>query len=146
VRSVTSLMRWTRRDEGQSVGPELMLLLVVALAVWGFLAWLGRLNSTAQDLENTAQSAARAASQESSLDDARNAAERAVGASNLASPCASPPTVAMSWSQGPTGTWRGGSVTVTLTCTVDNTEPITSAGRTLTATDTQVIDRFTAAP
>ena len=52
------LLRWSRRDDGQSLGPELMLLLVVALAAWGFLSWLGRLNATAQDLENTAQSAA----------------------------------------------------------------------------------------
>ena len=52
----------------------------------------------------------------------------------------------MSWTPGPTGTWRGGAVTVTLTCSVENAEPITSAGRTISATDTQVIDRFTVAP
>lgn len=140
------LLRWSRRDDGQSLGPELMLLLVVALAAWGFLSWLGRLNATAQDLENTAQSAARAASLESNPVDARASARRAVGASNLSTPCSAEPNVAMSWTPGPTGTWRGGAVTVTLTCSVENAEPITSAGRTISATDTQVIDRFTVAP
>jgi Flp pilus assembly protein TadG len=140
------LLRWSRRDDGQSLGPELMLLLVVALAAWGFLSWLGRLNSTAQDLENTAQSAARAASQASNPVDARAAAGRSVGASNLSTPCSAEPNVVMSWTPGPTGTWRGGAVTVTLTCSVENAEPITSAGRTISATDTQVIDRFTVAP
>lgn len=143
---VRRLVQWVRRDDGQSLGPELMLLLVVALAAWGFLSWLGRLNSTAQNLENTAQSAARAASQESNPIDARSAAGRSVGASNLSTPCTAEPALAMSWTPGPTGTWRGGSVTVTLTCSVDNTEPIRSAGRTISATDTQVIDRFTVAP
>ena len=140
------LLRCVRRDDGQSLGPELMLLLVGALAAWGFLSWLGRLNSTAQDLENTAQSAARAASQEANPIDARAAAGRAVSASNLSTPCTAEPALAMSWTPGPTGTWRGGSVMVTLTCSVDNAEPITSAGRTISATDTQVIDRFTVAP
>ncbi len=115
---VRRLVQWVRRDDGQSLGPELMLLLVVALAAWGFLSWLGRLNSTAQNLENTAQSAARAASQESNPIDARSAAGRSVGASNLSTPCTAEPALAMSWTPGPTGTWRGGSVTVTLTCSV----------------------------
>ena len=140
------LIRCVRREDGQSLGPELMLLLVFALAAWGFLSWLGRLNATAQDLENTAQSAARAASQESNPVDGRAAAGRAVSASNLSTPCTAEPNVAMSWTPGPTGTWRGGAVTVRLTCSVDNAEPITSAGRTISATDTQVIDRFTVAP
>ena len=54
-------MNW-RDDRGQSAGPEMMILLVFALAAWGFLAWLGRLGSTSQDIANTAQAAARAAS------------------------------------------------------------------------------------
>ena len=54
-------MNW-RSDSGQSAGPEMMILLVLALAAWGVLAWLGRLGSTSQDIANTAQSAARAAS------------------------------------------------------------------------------------
>ena len=131
-----------RRDDGQALGPEMLVLLVLALAAWGVLAWLGRLNATAQDIENTTQSAARAASQQTNPTEARTAATRAVARSNLVSPCTDQPSTHMSWHPGPTGTWRGGSVTVTLTCTIDNTEPLTGAGRTISASDTQVIDRF----
>ena len=135
-----------RNDSGQAVGPELMLLLVFALAAWGLLAWLGRLNSTAQDIENTAQSAARSASQQTNPTDAMQAATSAATASNLVSPCTNQPSVSMTWQSGPTGTWRGGSVTVTLACQIDNREPFTGAGRTITASDTQVIDRYRTAP
>ena len=133
---------WWRRDDGQAIGPEMLVLLVFALAAWGLLAWLGRLNATAQDIENTAQAAARAASQQTNPTDANTAATRAVARSNLISPCTDQPSTDIAWQPGPTGTWRGGSVTVTLTCTIDNTEPITSDGRTISASDTQVIDRF----
>ena len=137
--------RWAD-DRGQAVGPEMLILLVVALAAWGLLAWLGRLNSTAQDLTNTAQSAARAASQQPDPTTAHIAAERAVAASDLRSPCTATPTVEMGWSPGPTGTWRGGAVTVTLTCTIDNREPFTGTGRTISVSDTQVIDRYRSTP
>ncbi len=133
-----------RDDSGQSLGPEIMILLVVALAGWGFLAWLGRLNSTAQDLSNTAQAAARAASQQPGPDTALQAATLAVNGSDLIAPCTSAPTVALTWAPGPTGTWRGGSVTVTLTCHIDNREPLTGTGRTISASDTQVVDRYQA--
>jgi Flp pilus assembly protein TadG len=140
---IVALCRRCRDDRGQSIGPELMIVLVFALAAWGVLAWLGRLNSTAQDIENTAQSAARAASQQPSPGAARAAANRAVAASSLSTPCMSAPTVAMRWQPGPTGTWRGGSVTVVLTCRIENREPFTGgAGETISASDTQVIDRF----
>jgi Flp pilus assembly protein TadG len=118
------------------------VLLVLALAAWSAIAWLGRLNATGQDLENTAQSAARAASQQTSPADAETAASRAVSLSNLASPCTDQPATELTWQPGPTGTWRGGSVTVTLTCTIDNAEPFSGQGRTVSASDTQVIDRF----
>lgn len=131
-----------RRDDGQALGPEMLTLLVLALAAWSVLAWLGRLNATSQDIENTAQSAARAASQQTNPTDARMAAARAVSLSNLVSPCIDQPSTDMSWQPGPTGTWRGGSVTVTLTCTIENAEPFAGDGRTISASDTQVIDRF----
>jgi Flp pilus assembly protein TadG len=134
-------VRW-RDDRGQAVSTELLLLLVVALIGWGFLAWLGRLTATSQDLANSAQSAARSASQQDNPTDAFTAARAASHASNLHSPCTEQPAVVMSWRPGPTGTWRGGSVTVTLTCTVSNREPITNTGRTISASDTQVIDRY----
>ncbi len=86
----------------------------------GLLAWLGRLGSTSQDIANTAQSAARAASIAGDPSSARAAAERAVGRSTLPTPCGGPPDVQLRWRPGDNGTWAGGSVTVTLTCTIAN--------------------------
>ncbi|MET0146098.1 MAG: hypothetical protein ABW328_15150 [Ilumatobacteraceae bacterium] len=133
---------WWRDDRGQSAGPEMMIVLVLALAAWGVLAWLGRLESTSQDIANTAQSAARAASIAGDPTAGRAAAERAVGDSTLPTPCGGLPAVAMSWRPGENGTWVGGSVTVTLTCTITNREAFAGVGRTVTATDTQVVDPY----
>lgn len=138
---VSRFRRWCRRDDGQSLGPELVLLLVLALVVWGALSWLGRLTQTAQSIENAAQSAARVASQQTDADEARSAADTAIANSNIDS-CTTTPTVEISWAPGPTGTWRGGSVTARVQCTINNTEPFTSEGKVISATDTQVIDRF----
>ena len=123
-------MNW-RDDRGQSAGPEMMVLLVFALAAWGFLAWLGRLGSTSQDIANTAQAAARAASIAADPSAGRAAAGAAADASGLPTPCAGAPSVAMDWTAGDNGTWIGGSVTVTLSCTIANDEPFAAAGRTV---------------
>ena len=40
----------------------------------------------------------------------------------------------MAWTAGDNGTWIGGSVTVTLSCTIANDEPFAGAGRTVSAT------------
>ena len=142
-------MNWRvnwRDDSGQAAGPEMMVILVLALAAWGILAWLGRLTSASQDMTNTAQSAARAASMTPDPVTARTAAEAAVNASGLPTPCAASPAVDMGWQAGDNGTWIGGSVTVTLSCQLGNDEPFTGAGRTITASDTQVIDPFRVGP
>jgi Flp pilus assembly protein TadG len=131
-----------RNDSGQAAGPEMMLVLVFALAAWGFLAWLGRLTSSSQDIHNTAQSAARAASIAGDPTSGRAAAQAAVNASNLPRPCAASPSVAMTWRGGDDGAWIGGSVTVTLSCQLGNAEPLSGSGRTVTASDTQVIDPY----
>jgi hypothetical protein len=134
-----------RSDDGQASGPELMILLVFALAAWGVLAWLGRLNSTSQDVANTAQAAARAASIAPDPGGGRAAAARAVGASGLPTPCAGTPTVSMTWTAGDNGTWIGGTVTVTVSCTIANDEPFATAGRTVTVSDSQIVDPYVAA-
>ena len=133
--------RWMRRDDGQALGPELILLVIMAIVVWGALSWLGQLTQTAQSIENAAQSAARVASQQSDIDEARSAADSTIANSNIDS-CVTTPTVDLTWTPGPTGTWRGGSVTARVQCTINNTEPLTSDGRRIEAIDTQVIDRF----
>ncbi|MEL6893461.1 MAG: hypothetical protein AAFP84_17850 [Actinomycetota bacterium] len=137
--------RWWLRDSGQALGPELILLVVMALVVWGALSWLGRLTQTGQSIENAAQSAARIASQQPGPDTASTAATNAIAASNIDA-CTTTPTVDLTWRPGPTGTWRGGSVTATVTCTIANTEPFTSNGRTIAGTDTQIIDSFRSDP
>ena len=129
-------------DRGQSVGPEIMVLLVFALAAWALLAWLGRLNSTSQDIANTAQAAARAASLAADPSAGRAAAGAAVNASGLPTPCNGAPSVSMTWNAGDNGTWIGGNVTVTLSCTIANDEPLGAAGRRVTASDTQAIEPF----
>ena len=133
--------RWCRRDDGQALGPELVLLVIMAIVVWGALSWLGRLTQTAQSIENAAQSAARVASQQPDEGAARIAADTAIANSSIDS-CTTTPTVDITWTPGPTGTWRGGSVTARVECTIDNTEPLTRDGRVIAAVDTQVIDRF----
>lgn len=135
------MRQWLRRDDGQALGPELILLVIMALVIWGALSWLGRLTQTAQSIENAAQSAARAASQQDNIDDARTAATTTIANSNI-DVCVSTPAVELTWTPGPTGTWRGGSVTAIVECTINNTEPLTSEGSTVRASDTQVIDRF----
>lgn len=120
----------------------MMIVLIFALAAWGLLAWLGRLTSASQDITNTAQSAARAASIARDPVAGQAAAQAAVDASGLPSPCADAPAIVMDWQAGDNGTWIGGSVTVTLSCNLHNREPFAGAGRTITARDTQVIDAF----
>ena len=138
-------MNW-RNDSGQSAGPEMMLVLVFALAAWGLLAWVGRLTSSSQDMSNTAQSAARAASIARDPVSGRAAAQAAVDASALPTPCADRPSVVMAWQGGDNGTWLGGSVTVTLSCQLGNDEPFAGEGRVVTARDSQVIDPYRVAP
>ena len=132
-----------RGDRGQALGPELMLLVVLALVAWAFLAWLGRLTAASQSIENAAQSAARAASLQDDPSTAQSAAESAVATFDVIEPCRSAPSVVVTWIAGETGAWEGGSVRAVVSCTINNPEPFTSEGRTITAVDVQPVDRFT---
>ena len=136
-------MNWRSDDRGQSAGPEMMILLVFALAAWGVLAWLGRLGSTSQDIANTAQAAARAASIAADPAAGRAAAARGRRGVRPADPVRRRPRRSR-WT-GPPATTAPGSaarVTVTLSCTIANDEPFAAAGRTVSARDTQVIDPY----
>jgi hypothetical protein len=94
---------------------------------------------------NTSQSAARAASMTADSDAGRVAAQRAVDESSLSSRCDSPAVADLTWQGSTTGSWQGGSVTVTVTCTVANGELSglwTPGSRTISVSDTQPIDRY----
>ena len=134
-----------RDESGQAATIEVLLLLVVVLAGWFFLAYLGRLNAAGQNLENAAQSAARAASQTGDPTTAETAATDVLAVSNLDLPCTSRPAPDVTFHPGSDGGWRGGTVTVRLSCQVRNHtlgSVWTPGTRTITASDTQIIDRF----
>ena len=123
----------------------MMYLLVFVLVSVGFIGFVGRLHAAGVQVTNTSQAAARAASLTASSAEGRLAAQHAVDQSTLTSRCSSRPLADMSWSPSSTGSWQGGSVTVTVTCTVGNDELSgvwTPGARTLSVSDTQPIDRY----
>lgn len=133
-----------RADDGVATPVEMIGLLVFCLLSVAFLGYLGRLHATGLMVTTAAQSAARAASIEATPVAAQAAAVAVVGRS-LGDRCSTAPAVRMSWAAGPAGAWRGGSVTVEVTCTVPNrslTPLWTPGSRTLMMSDTQPIDRY----
>ncbi|MGE0000265.1 MAG: pilus assembly protein TadE [Ilumatobacteraceae bacterium] len=133
------------RDRGVVASVEMMFLVVFALAAVMFLGFLGRLHAAGVQVTNTSQAAARAASLSASSGDALVAARQAVETSTLMTRCEGGPDTAMSWQPSRTGSWQGGSVTVTVRCTVDNQSLSgvwTPGSRTISASDTQPIDRY----
>lgn len=143
---MTSTHRRTEaRDRGLVTPVEMMFVLVFLLASLVFLGFLGRLHAAGVQVGNTSQAAARAASMASDVVDGRRAAEQAVLASTLVSRCRTTPQTELEWVPSPTGSWQGGSVTVTVSCTVANGELAglwAPGDRTLRASDTQPIDRY----
>ncbi|MBI5089710.1 MAG: hypothetical protein HZB15_12880 [Actinobacteria bacterium] len=115
------------------------------LVAVAFLGFLGRLHAAGVQVANTSQSAARAASLTASSSDALVAARDAVESSTLMPRCSGTPVTEMDWQPSSTGSWQGGSVTVTVRCTVDNQSLSgvwTPGSRTISASDTQPIDRY----
>ncbi len=132
-------------DRGVVTSTELMYVLVTVLVGLAFLGWVGRLNAAGVQVTNTAQSAARAASLAPSSNEGLRAARDVVASSTLRDRCASGGDLSMTWERSGTGTWQGGSVTVSISCRVSNrslTGVWSPGARTVTATDTQSIDRY----
>lgn len=132
-------------DSGFATPVEMMYLLVFCLVVVVFLGFVGRLHAAGVQVANAAQGAARSASMAPNPAAAQVAAVEAVDVSGLQSRCAGGPRVVMSWNPSPTGLWQGGSVTVTVSCTVRNqslTGVWSPGSRTVEMTDTQPIDRY----
>lgn len=132
-------------EDGIATPVEMMYLLIFCLAAVLFLGFLGRLQAAGVEVTNTAQAAARAASQAPSSALAQRAAEDVVEGSSLNTHCEGGARIRVSWAPSPTGAWQGGSVTVRVSCTVDNQSlaGVWAPGtRTVTMSDTQPIDRY----
>lgn len=133
------------RDRGVATPVEMMMVLVVCLVAVMFVSFLGRLHAAGVEVTTVAQSAARAASLESGPTAARSAAAEVVAVSSLASRCSLSPTASLSWQRSELGTWRGGSVTVQVTCVMDNARLAVMwapGRRTVRVSDTQQIDVY----
>lgn len=133
------------RDGGIASPVELVFLAAVAVVGVLLVGHLGRLHAAGVQVAGAAQSAARAASLADGPRSAAVAADTSVGRSSLTDRCIRPPVVELRWEPSPSGSWRGGSVTVTVRCTVDGSSlgALWSAGeRTIAMSDTQPIDRF----
>ncbi|MDO8362846.1 MAG: hypothetical protein Q7V88_08110 [Actinomycetota bacterium] len=140
----STALRW-RDEEGIATPVEMMYLLVFCIVAVLFLGFVGRLHAAGVEVTNTAQSAARAASQAAGPSEGRRAVADAVAASALARRCEGGPRTAMSWAPSATGSWQGGAVTVEVSCTVRNQTltGVWSPGvRTVVMRDTQPIDRY----
>lgn len=139
-------MRASLHDEAGIATPiEMMYLLVFCLLAVLFVGFLGRLQAAGVEVTNTAQAAARAASQAPSSALAELSAEKVVAASTLGQRCVGGALVNLSWGPSSSGAWQGGSVTVRVSCTIDN-ESLAGVwapgSRTVTMDDTQPIDRY----
>jgi Flp pilus assembly protein TadG len=133
------------RDLGVATPVEMMYLLVFCLVAVLFLGFVGRLHATGVEVTSTAQAAARAASLAADPTAAAVAAEAAVASSSLHTRCGGGASASLDWVPSAAGTWRGGSVTVTVACTVDNqslTGVWSPGSRTVRMRDTQPIDRY----
>ena len=133
------------RDRGVVGAVEMLYLLLFGLAAILFIGYLGRLHAAGVQVAHASQAAARLASQAPSSAAAESAARGAVEESSLASRCDGALATSMSWIPSASGTWRGGSVTVEISCTVDNGELAglwAPGSRTIAASDTQPVDRY----
>lgn len=143
-RHESPIVAWSD-EEGIATPVEMMYLLVFCIVAVLFLGFVGRLQAAGVQVTNTAQSAARAASQAPDSAAARRAAETVVAQSALSTRCAGGAGVSVSWLPSATGAWQGGSVTVAVSCTVRN-ESLTGVwspgARTVTMGDTQPVDRY----
>jgi len=132
-------------DDGIATPVEMMYILVFCIAAVLFLGFVGRLHAAGVQVTNTAQSAARAASQAPDPAAAMLAAEQVVLASTLAARCLGGVGVTVSWTPSRAGVWQGGAVTVQVSCTVRNQSLAgvwAPGARTVVMSDTQPVDRY----
>jgi Flp pilus assembly protein TadG len=132
-------------DTGVVTSIELMYVCVFAMISIAFLGYLGRSIAAGVEVTNAAQDGARAASIARDPASAQTAAVAAISRSGLPSQCRGTANADFTWQPSEIGGWQGGTVTVTVTCQVTNrslSTVWTPGVRTITVTDTQVVDRY----
>jgi len=135
----------SRRDDGFATPVEMMGLVLFGLLATMFLGYLGRLHAAGVEVTSTARSAARAASLVSGPNAATAEATHVVATSPLVRRCGGGTRTRVVWAPSSLGTWQGGSVTVTVVCTIRNRSlsGVWAPGmRTVSMSDTQPIDRY----
>ena len=145
AREKRSLIASWGDEDGIATPVEMMYLLVFCVAAVLFLGFVGRLQGAGVAVTNTAQSAARAASQAHDSVSAQVAAENVVALSSLRTRCEGGTEVHVTWLPSSIGAWQGGSVTVRVSCTLRNqslTGVWAPGTRTVTMGDTQPVDRY----
>lgn len=131
-------------DAGTATPVEMIVLLLFGVMVMAFLGYLGALHGAGVEVTSAAQSAARAGSMAATPVAAQTAAA-AAAQQVLAGRCTGGLSTRLTWAASPTGSWRGGAVTVEVRCVVPNRSlggAFAGGSRTLVATDTQPVDRY----
>ena len=134
-----------RQDDGIATPVEMMYLLVFCLVALLFIGYVGRLHAAGVEVTNAAQSAARAASLAPDPVSAERAAVAAANTAQLQRRCRDGVQVAVHTARSAAGTWQGGSVAVTVTCTIRTQELIgvwAPGWRTVAMSDQQPVDRY----
>ena len=135
-----------RDDAGQELAVEVMVLLPLVLLAVLLVAWAGRYTTSRARLADVAAAAARAASLEADAGAGRSAAARLLAGSALPTSCAEVrQTVDVRGPADHPASWRGATVTVTLSCTVRNTAlaGVWAPGRSvLTGRSTHPVDPY----
>lgn len=137
--------RFVLDERGLASPVEMMFMLAFCILAVLFLGFVGRLHAAGVQVANVAQSAARSASMAPTPAVARTAAARAVQSSPLGGRCIGGARVSMSWRASTVGTWQGGAVHVSVSCTVTNQSlaGVWAPGtRSVAMGDTQVVDRY----
>jgi Flp pilus assembly protein TadG len=129
------------RDRG-AVSLEVTITAPLLILLAMFLIFCGRAASAAIDVNAAAAAAARAAA------DAADPSAAAVSAQGAVAATAAGTAWSCTTSTQTGGPWRGGQVTVTVSCLVPLTDlsiPL-GASRTVTASATQPVDTYRAGP
>jgi hypothetical protein len=134
-----------RDDRGIVHAVELVYATLVMMVIIAVVAFLGRSASADSRVAAMARAAARAGSLENAPDDAESTARARLVSDGKEIGCdfAKSDAIAINTASGPGGGWLGGSITVTVRCTVHNGRLAAiwvPGDRTFAASDTEAIE------